>query len=468
MKKKIFRILALATLSTLFSCTDIDDQPNYSDRDVYDFVWKGLNKYYLYQENVPNLNDSRFSNQNELDIFLNNYNKPETLFESLLYNRGTIDRFSVIFNDYTKLEQVLSGSNDTNGMEYGVSLKTGSSTDVFGWVKYVMPNSDAASKNISRGTIFYAIDGIPLTMSNYQGLLNKTSYTLNLADYNNGAITPNGQSVTLEKKPYTENPVFLTKTIDLGSKKVGYLMYNGFFSAFDTQLNEAFGSLKANGISDLVLDLRYNSGGSVATATRLASMITGQFTGQTFAKQQWNSKYMASTDPANLINPFTNTLGNGSAINSLGLSKVYILTTKSTASASELVINGLKPYVNVIQIGRTTTGKNVGSITLYDSPNFQKQKLNPTHKYAMQPLVLKIVNKDGFGDYSSGLTPTYELAENLANLGKLGEIDEPYLAKALGLIQNIRLGIQKSKDFKTHEEIIDKSIRNLEMEMYID
>ena len=73
---------------------------------------------------------------------------------------------------------------------------------------------------------------------------------------------------------------------------------------------------------------------------------------------------------------------------------MYVLTTKSSASASELLINGLKPYIDVIQIGDVTTGKNVGSVTLYDSPNFGTQNRNPSHRYAMQPIVLKIVDKN--------------------------------------------------------------------------
>jgi len=104
----------------------------------------------------------------------------------------------------------------------------------------------------------------------------------------------------------------------------------------------------------------------------------------------------------------------------LNLTKVYIITTKSTASASELVINGLKPFINVIQIGDVTTGKNVGSITLYDSPTFEKEGVNPSHKYAMQPLVLKIVNADGFGDYQSGLVPTFQQAETISIFWSFG------------------------------------------------
>ena len=116
------------------------------------------------------------------------------------------------------------------------------------------------------------------------------------------------------------------------------------------------------------------------------------------------------------------------------MSKVYVLTTGRTASASELVINGLKPYIDVIQIGTNTTGKNVGSITIYDYDD--KGAKNPNHKWAMQPLTFKIENATGFGDYTNGLPPTYEIQEDLANMGVLGDEGEPFLAKAIQLITN--------------------------------
>jgi len=470
MKKNIAVLLTIVISSLLFlRCTDIDDSPQAGTLPIQNFIWKGLNSYYLYQENVADLSDNRFSSQKELNNFLSAFTNPEELFNSLLYQKNSTDRFSVIFSDYTALEQALSGSNDTNGAELAFSYKNGSSTDIFGWVKYIMPNSDAASKNIQRGTVFYAINGVPLTVNNYRQLIASTTYTLNLADYNNGSITPNGQTVSLTKMPYSENPVFMTNVYDLGTKKVGYLIYNGFYSNYENQLNQAFGSLKAQGITHLILDLRYNSGGSVATATRLASMITGQFTGQIFAKQQWNNKITSNSNSSNFINNFTSTISNGNAINTLQLNKIYILTTRSTASASELIINGLKPYISVVQIGKTTVGKNVGSVTLYDSPNFTKTNLNPSHRYAMQPLVLKIVNKNGFGDYANGISPdiSNELAEDIGNLGVIGDPNEPYLAKALALINNGGR-LSNPKEFKTPEEIIEKSPRDLKFEMYLD
>jgi carboxyl-terminal processing protease len=463
---KLAAILLLVNI-VFVGCTDNDDNPPQAS--VQDFIWKGLNYYYLYQAQVPDLTDARNVNQNDLNSFLANYATPEILFESLIFNRQSVDKFSVLFSNYTQLENLLSGTTKSNGLELGFSAKAGSATDVFGFVKYVMPNSDAASKPIARGTIFYGINGQSLTRNNFRSLTSQDTYTLNLADFNAGAITPNGQSVTLTKSQYTENPVLLRNTHIVGARKMGYLVYNGFYSNFETDLNNAFGYFKGENVTDLILDLRYNSGGSIATATRLASMITGQFDGQIFSQQQWNAKLQSRLNPESLYDRFTSKLGNGATINSLNLPKVYVLTTGSSASASELVINCLKPYINVVQIGTKTVGKNVGSITVYDSPTFRKKDVNPNHTYAMQPIVIKTLNIVGFGEYENGIEPSVAniLPENLGNLGVLGDANEPLLAKALNIIL---LGGRPAPvaNFKVFEEIIDKSSRNLDSEMYID
>lgn len=470
--KKLLPYFLLLTFSLIIlqSCTDdIDDK----SVPVQDFTWKGLNLYYLWQENVPSLADNRFADQRELNIYLSRYNDASELFNNLLYQKGVVDRFSVIYSDYTLLENALQGTSKNNGVDYGLVYKNGSSTNIFGWVKYVLPNSNASDKDIKRGDIFYAVNGIPLTTSNYNSLLQTDNYTLNLADYNNGMITPNGKSVTLTKTDFSENPVLINQSYTINNHKIGYLVYNGFYGNYDETLNNAFGQFAADGITDLVLDLRYNSGGLITSATRLASMITGQFEGQLFAKQQWNSKaenYFNKTNPEVLINRFTNLLQNGTTINSLHLNKVYILTSSGTASASELVINGLKPYINVIQIGDVTIGKNVGSITIYDSPTFGPNNRNTSHKYAMQPLVLKTVNKNGFGDYQDGLIPTIQLRENLGNLSQLGNTDEPLLNTAITQITGTGKKTNtnpSSIHFKTFKDArtIDRHIQD---EMYLD
>ena len=478
--KNSYKALILFVLAAFSfqSCEDMDDTlgvPN--ELEIDNFIWKGLNLYYLWQADVPDLADDRFANQGELNTFLSATSGPEALFQSLLYKPVSqfpvpqaVDRFSVLVDDYTYLENLFQGVTTNNGVEYGLRRKESNPSEIYGWVKYIIPGSDAANKNIKRGDIFYAVNGTPLDAINYPDLLAAQNYTLNLADYNEGAITPNGQTVSLTKTQLTENPVLMADVIETGEHKVAYLMYNGFTANFDEQLNNAFGTFLAEGATELVLDLRYNGGGSVQTATYLASMITGQFNGQLFAKQQWNSKvqaYYEENNPERLVNNFTNSIGN-TTINSLNLSKVYILTTTGTASASELVINGLKPYINVVQIGDVTIGKNVGSITLYDSPDFSRNDRNRTHKYAMQPLVIKTINKDGFGEYQDGLQPTVLLKEDLGNLGQLGDSTEPLLSTALGLITGnarmMRPNPEKAaRDFKD-----SKSMRRFATDMYIE
>ena len=481
MKTKFkFIIVFLLAVFTFQSCQDQDDIAVPSNLAINDFIWKGMNLYYLWQADVPNLSDGKFANQAALNTFLNGYPKPETLFQNLLYKPVSlypkpgeaVDRFSWIVSDYLELEGQLQGTTNNNGVEFGLSRKTPTSSELIGWVRYIIPNSDASAKNIKRGDVFYGVNGTQLTISNYQALLfgSNNDYTLNLADINGGAFTPNGKSVALTKTVLDENPILINKLIVSGSHKIGYLMYNGFYSNYDNQLNDAFGTLKTQGITDFILDLRYNGGGSIQTAARLASMITGQFTGQVFAKQQWNDKiesYFNANNPESLKNLFTNKIGT-IAINSLNMTKVYILTSRGTASASELVINGLKPYINVVQIGDITVGKNVGSVTLYDSPDFGASNRNPSHRYAMQPLVLKIVNGAGFGDYQSGLNPTFQLAETLSTLDALGSTTEPLLSLSIGKITGTAKMKQQSSGIQFEYFKDSKSVNGIQNQMYLD
>jgi carboxyl-terminal processing protease len=425
------------------------------------------------------LADDRFgNNQQALNSFLAGYSSPEDLFQDLLYKpiskfpKGqAVDRFSWIVDDYTVLEQELQGTSKSDGVDFRLSYKPNSTTELFGYVRYIIPNSNASTKDIKRGDIFTAVNGTQLTVSNYQSLLvNAESYTLNMATLNGTTLTNNGKSVQLSKTTLDENPILINKVITSGNHKIGYLMYNGFYPNYDAQMNSAFGELLSKGVTDLVLDLRYNGGGSIQTSTRLASLITGQFKDKIFAKQKWNSKINSAFEtenPESLNNRFVDNI-NGTPLNSLRLTKIYILTTSGTASASELVINGLKPYITVVQIGDFTTGKNVGSVTLYDSETFSKSKVNPNHKYAMQPLVLKIVNASDFGEYTDGLEPTQKQLESLSNMGVLGETSEPLLNTAIASITGAtaKRVPQDKIELKTFTDA--KAISGIKNQMYLE
>lgn len=429
MKKKLFLLLfALSTIAT--SCfQDKDDTIQIASvEEIQNFVYRGLNFFYLYKADTPELANDAFSNEEARNTFISSFTSPESLFDFLTSPQ---DHFSLLVDDYIELENLLSGVTLNNGMEFGLVLYPDNSGNVFGYVRYVLPNTSAANQGLVRGTIFNTIDGEQLTENNFSDLLAPNNYTIGLATFDGTTVMATNESVSLAKDINSENPIHIARTLSVNGQNVGYLMYNGFTSQFDSQLNATFAQFQTDAVTDLVLDLRYNGGGSVRTATYLAEMITGQFTNELFYSEQWNADRQAEyaengVFPASFAN-------GGQAINSLNLDRVYVLTTGRTASASELIINGLDPYINVIQVGGTTTGKFQASFLLYDAPapSFSKSQANEGHTYAMLPLVFKTANANGVTDFINGLDPDIPLDEDYSNLGNLGDVNEPLLAAAL-------------------------------------
>lgn len=461
-------LLILALFFIVSSCFNDNDDviAPVSKTDIGDFVWKAMNLYYLYKDDVTALEDNQFATQNELNDYINTFATPESFFENLIYDRPFTDKFSWIVSDYRVLEASFTGTSNKNGMSFGFFVDPNNmSNSAYGYVRYVLPNSDAEAKGITRGVIFKAVNGINITYnaatnridSAIINSLRDNSYSIELATFDGVTVITTGSIVNLTKTVLTENPVLKAHTINANGTNVGYLLYNQFTANFDDALNNAFAGFLANGITELVLDFRYNSGGSVHSAITLASLVTGQFSGQVFSTEQWNNKIQAffqTNDPNQLINKFITTTRNGQALNSLNLTRVYIITTGRSASASELIINGLNPYINVVQIGTATAGKFQASITLYDGDNFTKNNINLGHNYAIQPLVLKSLNSAGFTDYFNGFTPTtsFQLAEDYSNLGVLGNVTEPLLEEAICDITGL---CKKTNTFKKGLKAID-------------
>ncbi|MFL1011230.1 S41 family peptidase [Flavisericum labens] len=452
-------ILLFVVLFVSVSCFEDQDDAPISTEEINDFVWRGMNLFYLYKADVPDLANNRFSSDAEYNNYLSGFQWPENLFESLIYDRENVDRFSWIVDDYIALEQFFDGVLSSNGMEYQLFRFSSTSTNRYGVVTHVLPGTSAETQGIERGDIFYGIDGNQLTTTNASQLLSQNSYTINLGTYNtNGteelsddSIDTTSEAIALTKVQYTENPILVSDVLNVNTSKIAYLMYNGFTGTeqFNAELNDVFGNFKNAGATDLVLDLRYNPGGSVYTAIVLSSLITGQFTGDVFSTEQWNDEFQEAyenEDPELLINRFIDN-NEGAPLNSLNLSKVYILTSGRSASASELVINSLKPYIDVVQIGTATAGKYQASTTLYDSPNFRREGANPSHAYAMQPLIFKSLNVNGDTDYFDGLTPDIILGEQNNNMGILGNQNEPLLAEAIADITGAGRSINKKTEY---------------------
>jgi C-terminal processing protease CtpA/Prc len=227
--------------------------------------------------------------------------------------------------------------------------------------------------------------------------------------------------------------------------KIGYIVYN-FFSDDDgdssmsyvRELNDVFAKFKSEGIDDLILDLRYNSGGSISTAVSLAGMISNRkHQSDVFLYYDYNAdintlfqqKYGEEAfkeyfyDYAYLFDDE----GIGYPqfkINKLGLKRLYVITTGRTASASETIINGLSPYIDVVVVGERTYGKNVGSATFID-------ETNTDNKWGMQPIIVRLANKNKFSDYADGFSPDVEADEFSAKFRPLGDVNETMLKAAL-------------------------------------
>ena len=209
-----FLLLTGLFFTTLVSCKDQDDSIAFREYDfeIEDFIWEALNTYYYWQDTVPDLADNRFNSQKSYASFLSRSNEnQEQLFESLLFDK---DRFSWIVSDYTALENQLRRVYTTSGMILGLE-RIGESNDLFAYVRYVLPDSDASEKNIKRGDLFLSINNEQLTMDNYRDLLRSDVelFSIQLAQISGQTVTPTGISVDLVKAEIQENPIHIHKLI---------------------------------------------------------------------------------------------------------------------------------------------------------------------------------------------------------------------------------------------------------------
>ena len=480
--KAIILLCVIALVST--SCFKDNDDSPITTLDINDFVWKGMNSWYFWQTEVSNLSDSKDDNFSEYQAYLNQYSNPEELFNSLRFQYGTTDRFSWFIEDYIQQELEFQGVTKSHGMKYQ-PVQINNNGDIIIYVRYVADNSPASAAFIKRGDIINAINGTAINTSNYNNIISSIyddTVTLSFVSENAGTLTPT-ESKTIMATVLSENPIYLKKIFNnINNKKVGYLVYNAFRSSYNDELNDAFSYFKNENIDELILDLRLNGGGSVATSAYLASMIYSDAGVDRFANLKFNNKHSAEDgfynfeNTLNVFNTNSEKIGEQTINRLTTLNRLYVLTSSSTASASEMVINGLKPYMNSIKlVGTTTYGKNVGSITLYDSPksDYQnKASANPNHNYAMQPIVFQIFNKNGESDYTQGFSPDIEVKEYeyWNSILPFGDENEVVLKAALDNIKGLTGKVIPSKKQPEFAKKLDFTIPNqkFETEMYIE
>lgn len=292
-------------------------------------------------------------------------------------------------------------------------------------VEAVVPGGPADLAGIRRGHFITEVNGVSITMDNYKSvtsLIYDSSVTLEVnsvewqgANRDQAVLTTVG-TVSLSPMTYEDPAIYKAETVTLSDgKKVGYLLYMGFHTDYDEELFEVFDKFKADGIDDLVLDLRYNNGGEIISSTVMATLIAGpDYKDRTLARLTFNAERTAAGETAvyKIGNPQTIEYPDGYPLieqameHSLNLDKVYVIATSTTASASEIIINGLRGLdIDVNLIGTTTSGKNVGM------EGFSKTYHN--YSFLLYPVSFYVENEKGFRDYPDGFEPDYYLDDSL-------------------------------------------------------
>ena len=408
---------------------------------VNEFIEAVMNDVYLWYSTVPSI-DIRY----EFDS--------KAYFDKLLY---TDDKWSYVTDDVQKLENSFEGKETSYGWSLTFGMFSNTKT-VFALVEFVYPNTPAEKAGFKRGDMIYEMNGADITELNYMDLLNSTSLSCTFGQYSNGSIL-NNKTITLNALELNLDPVQFTNIIEHGGHKIGYLFYAQFIGNYNSSIDAALQYFKQNQITDLVLDLRYNPGGTTTAAQHLCSSLAPLEVvnaKSTLVKFQWNDKYqeywVGKNNQDQLGINFVDTVAY-----KMGLTKLYILTGQGTASASELTITGLKPYMNVKTVGETTYGKYTASITLkpedfYTNPADYKDFDN----WAVQPIILKYANSQGVTDFKDGFMPDIPVDDDLLSPIQLGDKNEPLLKAAIEDITGVQIVAMKSAEIKTPYTIIDR------------
>lgn len=397
MKSRVSVLFVVTLLLAAASCRKERGGDDFNPTDSVGIINKwiidSMRTFYYWNEDIPSSPDYTQS--------------PELFYKSILSKN---DRFSSII--YTPAPALDKSSFYKFGFHFAF-VQVDGYDGYLGVITFVMANSPAFLMEWKRGDCFTKVNGVAVTARNLAAVTKQmeesSSLQLTMATQENG-VWKSHYDITINGGRLIENPMYYTRTFTSNGKTTGYLFYNYFDELYDDELLDAFARMRTAGVSELILDLRYNMGGSVASSAKMAALIASSLTAtdiyaifegnQRMGKRARTLQEILNTSASDAGRTYTALTASRIQVN-----RVFILTTRATASAAELLINNLRPYMEVVQIGEKTTGKDEAGFGIMD------MRMPPQIHWELHPIVYKLFNKNGQGHYSDGLQPDVPLSE---------------------------------------------------------
>lgn len=411
--KKTFLILIIASL---FGCEETSDPVVPTAESDKIFLKDLMNEWYLWNDELPEIDVDKYSSQDEMLVAL----------------RNEQDKWSLI-QDRSEYEAYYSSGQVTNGEEgvHGIYMYYETPEELY--IRFSYPGSKAYEAGLKRGTRINSINGLKVSDSNsddinaslgqnLKGVENTFDITIpSVSKYINGEVVEVSAAIdtviTIAKEELIVRPVLLSEVIELpNGKKVGHLVFKSFIETAEDALASAFADFKAKGVSELVLDLRYNGGGRVNIAGQIAGFVLpSSADGKVLFKYEHNPLQTENNENQQVELMDSN----------LDLERIFIFGEGGTASSSELVINSLKPYMDVQLLGENTYGKPVGSYAFENKNN---------NNYIYSIISLRILNANWEGNYFNGIPVDQFVQDDVRYNWE--DVNEPMLYQALYKIQN--------------------------------
>lgn len=403
----------LATAALISSCGEDRSGEYYALINTQTWMYETMQREYLYYQDLPDRNS------------LNFFKSPSEFLTSVVSSQDQKSGTSFSHIDSVYITRSAS-TTPTFGFE-GTMVRT--ENGAYGIrILYTQENSPAKEVGLKRGDLIIAANNKKINSSDLFYITSpKEAYLFTMGKLN-GTGFDTLQTVQMPAPRIVENNnLYKSEITECGGKKVAYIMYNEFGNNDTEKLNQLFKNIAGQNINDIILDLRYNPGGYVTTAQMISTNLAPQEAlGNTFLKMTHND-IINKTD---VLNFEQSMLANGSPIN---YENLYIITSGNTASASEIVINCLKPYLSgrLIQVGTATFGKNVAQQLYTDEVKA------PMLEFWLTNSLLS--NAEDFSDYyTSGLKPDFEISENFN--GELGELGTEQDSIMIPIFKHIETG----------------------------